>query len=56
MNKLNHQKHIYIKDKNNIPAYLEKNIKENDIILIMGAGQINSITDDIIETITKKYE
>tara|TARA_B110000263_G_scaffold111551_1_gene97506 strand:+ start:2437 stop:3831 length:1395 start_codon:yes stop_codon:yes gene_type:complete len=56
LNKLNHQKHIYIKDKNNIPAYLEKNIKENDIILIMGAGQINSITDDIIETITKKYE
>jgi len=56
LNLLNHKKHIYIKDKNNIPAYLEKNIKENDIILIMGAGQINSITDDIIKTITKKYE
>ena len=56
LNLLNHKKNIYIKDKNNIPVYLEKNIKENDIILVMGAGQINSITDDIIKTITKKYE
>jgi len=56
LNLLNHKKHIYIKDKNNICSYLEKNIKENDIILIMGAGQINSITDDIIKAIKKKYE
>ena len=56
LNILNHKKHIYIKDKNNIPHYLEEDIKENDIILIMGAGQINSITDNIIKIIKNKYE
>ena len=47
---------IYIKNKNEIPDYIKKIIKNNDMIILMGAGQINSIIDDILYIIKENYE
>jgi len=56
LNKTNFNSCIYIKDKNEIPIHINKTIEKNDMIIIMGAGQINSITDDILNIIRYKYE
>lgn len=53
---MNYVKSIYIENKNDIIPYLKKIISKNDMILCMGAGQINSIVDDIIIEVEKKYE
>ena len=47
---------IHIKNKNNISKYIEKIIKKNDMIILMGAGQINTISNDLIKVIKKNYE
>ena len=40
----------YIKDFDDIAAHLKENVKENDMVLVMGAGDIINLTDNI-----KKY-
>ena len=35
---------------------MKKIIKKNDMIILMGAGQINSITEDILKIIKENYE
>jgi UDP-N-acetylmuramate--alanine ligase len=39
---------LYIENKNDIPEKIQELLSEPSVILIMGAGSINSITDDII--------
>ena len=56
LNKMNFNNCIYIKNKNEIPDYIKKIIKNNDMIILMGAGQINSIIDDILYIIKENYE
>jgi len=51
LEKINYKNSIYIKNKNDIPAYLKKIVSKNDMILCMGAGKINSIIKDIIKEI-----
>jgi UDP-N-acetylmuramate--alanine ligase len=53
---MNYKKSIYIENKNDIIPYLKKIISKNDMILCMGAGQINSIVHEIIIEVEKKYE
>lgn len=45
------EKAIFIKDKNDIPKFLQENIDKSSVVLVMGAGGINSITDEIIKSI-----
>ena len=56
LHKMNYSNCIYINDKNDIPKYVDQKINKGDMIILMGAGQINSITDDIIKKIKLKYE
>ena len=56
LEKMNYKNSIYIKNKNDIPAYIKKIILRNDMILCMGAGKINSIISDTIIEIEKIYE
>tara|TARA_Y100000590_G_C15703081_1_gene1007516 strand:+ start:282 stop:1673 length:1392 start_codon:yes stop_codon:yes gene_type:complete len=56
VNKLNKNNCIYIQNKNDVSKKLYSIIKKNDMIILMGAGKINSIIDDTIKTIKEKYE
>ena len=56
LNSYNHGDYLLIGNKNNICNYLKNKIKQNDTILVMGAGQINSITKDIVKIIKENYE
>ena len=56
LNSLGHENHILIENKNEIANYLKNEINKNDIILIMGAGKINSIVYDFIKILEEKYE
>ena len=44
---------IGVMAKNTIPGYLRDNAKKGDLILIMGAGDINEIVPEVINGITK---
>ena len=44
----------YIPNKNNIYKKISKILKKNDMMIIMGAGNINSITDNLITEIKKE--
>ena len=56
LNSYNHGDYLLIGNKNNICNYLKNKIKQNDTILVMGAGQINSVTKDIVKIIKENYE
>ena len=56
LNSYNHGDYLLICNKNDICNYLKNKIKQNDTILVMGAGQINSITKDIVKIIKENYE
>ena len=56
LDKIDFNNCIYISDKTRIPIYMKKIIKKNDMIILMGAGQINSITEDILKIIKENYE
>lgn len=49
-----HKDVIYLENIKNIPEYLLPELKEGDMILLMGAGNIYKIADDIIEGIRNK--
>ena len=40
---------IYVKDFTDIINYLKSNIKDNDIVLTLGAGTVTQISDQIVE-------
>jgi UDP-N-acetylmuramate--alanine ligase len=47
-------KHVeYIEDKAQIPAYLKANLKEGDVVVLFGAGDINRLSPIIIKEIEK---
>ena len=56
LNKLGFKDCIYIKNKNDIPNYIQKIVQKNDMIILMGAGQINTISNDLIKIFKKNYE
>jgi len=56
LRKINYKNCTYIKNKNEIPHFLNTMIKNNDMVLCMGAGQINTIIEDIISLTENKYE
>ncbi len=56
LNSYNHGDYLLIGNKNNICNYLKNKIKQNDTILVMGAGQINSVTKNIVKIIKENYE
>ncbi len=41
---------IYIPKLKDISEYLEQNIKENDMILVMGAGDITRVSDELLRS------
>ena len=43
------KKAIYIQNFDDIINYLKENVKENDIILTLGAGTVTQISDKIVE-------
>ena len=43
------RKAIYIPRFDDIVKYLKENVKENDIILTLGAGTVTQISDKIVE-------
>ncbi len=43
------KKLIYIPKLDDISLYLDKNLTEKDIVLLMGAGDITRVTDDILK-------
>lgn len=43
----------YIKDKNEISAFLQKNIQDGDVVITLGAGDIYKIGEKFIEAIKK---
>ncbi|MCK4572548.1 UDP-N-acetylmuramate--L-alanine ligase [candidate division WOR-3 bacterium] len=49
-----HKDVIYLENIKNIPEYLLPELKEGDMILLLGAGNIYKIADDIIEGIRNK--
>ena len=51
VNKINElsQKAIYISDFNQIVSYVKENVKENDIILTLGAGTVTEIGPMLLE-------
>jgi UDP-N-acetylmuramate-alanine ligase len=44
---------IFIPDKNEIIEHLSRIVKEGDLVLFLGAGDINRLTDDLAERIKK---
>jgi len=54
INELNKTKHkvIYIKNVNNIPNQIKKIVKNDDMIICMGAGNINKISNEIYKEIS----
>ena len=40
---------IYLSDYNDIREYLKKNVKENDLILTLGAGYITKLSDMLVD-------
>ena len=38
-----------MKDFDDITKYLKENVKENDIILTLGAGTVTQISDEVVE-------
>lgn len=49
-----HKDVIYLENIKNIPEHLLSELKEGDMILLLGAGNIYKIADDIIEGIRNK--
>ena len=43
---------IYIKNVNNIPNQIKKIVKNDDMIICMGAGNINKISNEIYKEIS----
>ena len=56
LHKINSNHCVYIKDKNKIPEYINKIVRKNDMLILMGAGQINSITNNILKIIRNNHE
>ena len=52
----NHQEVSYIARKEEIPEKLIKELKKGDMVLIMGAGDINTIAKEIISRLKIRAE
>ena len=50
---MNHEKIIFAKEFKKIPEIIKKITRKNDMIIFMGAGNINSTIKDTIEHIKK---
>lgn len=48
-----HKNVYYIKDKKDIPSFIEKNIGNNDLIITLGAGDIYKYGEEIINKLKK---
>lgn len=44
------RKLVYIPGLKDITQYLEDNVKENDIVLVMGAGDVTRVTEDFLKS------
>ena len=42
--------------KENIPEYVLKNLNPQDVVLVLGAGDVTRISDELAETLSKKFE
>ena len=49
-----HKDVLYIEDMNDVPEYLNNELKEGDMVLLLGAGNIYKIAEDILEKIRNK--
>ena len=43
------KKAMYLSDFNNIATYLKNNVKEDDIIITLGAGTITNLGDLLLD-------
>ena len=47
---------LYLPRKERIPEYLQKIVKPNDVVITMGAGDINTVGRELLSRLKLKHE